>query len=165
MDVVWAPWRMAYILGDDHIEGCIFCDKPREDRDTENYIVFRGKSCFVILNAFPYNNGHLMIVPYRHCSSLSELEECELSEMMTVSAACERSLKERMQPDGFNLGINLGKVAGAGIESHLHLHLVPRWSGDTNFMPVVGNTKVIPDSLEHTYASLRQAVEAQFKGT
>jgi len=158
MEKLWAPWRMAYIEMKSP-PGCIFCNKPAENRDEENLILYRGETAFVLLNLFPYNNGHLMVAPYRHIASLSDLEDTEHLEMMRLTARCTEWLKAAFGPDGFNIGINLGRVAGAGIEDHLHIHVVPRWNGDTNFMPVVGDTKVLPDSLQNTLMKLKAALE------
>jgi len=155
MHRLWAPWRLKYIKGDKK-EGCIFCNKARGKKDEENYILLRGKTSFVILNAFPYNNGHLMIAPYRHISSLEKLNSEEQIEIMQLTSRMIRLLKEVMQPEGFNIGVNLGKAAGAGIEGHLHFHIVPRWVGDYNFMPLLSDTKVIPEALDETYRKLKQ---------
>lgn len=145
---------MTYILSGDGAEGCIFCSKPKESRDVENGILFRGHTCFVILNAYPYNPGHLMVVPYHHAGSLTDLGEDELAELMVVAKQCTAVLVEAMSPDGFNVGINQGRPAGAGITDHIHQHLVPRWAGDTNFMTTVGTTKVLPEMVEKTYQKL-----------
>ena len=142
----------------DGARGCIFCDKPAEDRDAENLILHRGRTNFVILNAYPYNNGHLMVVPYRHLHRLSELTPEENGEMLSLAALMTEVLGDVSHPEGFNLGMNLGAVAGAGIADHLHLHVVPRWSGDTNFMPVVGDVKVMPEALDQVYAKLAAAL-------
>ena len=147
MDYMWAPWRMEYILSDQKPDGSIFCDKPQQDKDRENLILYRGETCFVIMNYYPYNNAHLMIVPYRHISNLEHLTTKEQAELMSVLAKSNEILKATMNPDGLNIGMNLGKVAGAGIDDHLHFHIVPRWNGDTNFMPVLGHTKVLPQAL------------------
>lgn len=136
-------------------KGCIFCEKPREQKDRENLIVARFESCFVILNAFPYNNGHLMVVPYKHVPSLLDLTDEELAELMKVTKIAEGVLRQALKPHGFNIGMNLGRCAGAGIEDHLHIHIVPRWNGDTNFMPVIGETKVMPETLQQTYEKLK----------
>jgi ATP adenylyltransferase len=150
---LWTPWRMAYIrTAGDH--GCIFCELPREDDDQRNHILARGGHTFVILNAFPYNPGHLMIAPYRHTGDYLELTADELAETMTFAGTAVRALREGSNAHGFNLGMNLGGVAGAGIADHLHMHLVPRWGGDTNFMPVVGQTKVLPELLSETWERL-----------
>jgi len=145
---------MEYILKEKN-KGCIFCEIPKENQDKKNYILYRGKFCFVILNAFPYNNGHLMIAPYDHIKNIEELKSETLIELMSL---CKRSitvLKEKMNPQGFNIGINMGKFAGAGILEHVHLHIVPRWEGDTNFMPVISDTRVIPQYLSETYDLLK----------
>ncbi len=154
MDYMWAPWRMEYILSTKS-KGCIFCDKPRQKNDRENLILFRGERCFVIMNFYPYNNGHLMVVPYCHVSNLEDLTSEEHAELMALLAKSNRVLKSAVNPDGFNIGMNLGKVAGAGIDDHLHFHIVPRWNGDTNFMPVLGHTKVLAQALFETWDSLQ----------
>lgn len=134
--------------------GCIFCTKPEAARDRENMILYRGKNSYVMLNAFPYNNGHLMVIPYAHTCDIDVLaDECGL-ELWKQTVLCRTALAKAFNPDGFNIGINLGRVAGAGIDQHMHIHIVPRWNGDTNFMPVIGETKVISQSLEDAYDSL-----------
>jgi ATP adenylyltransferase len=154
---LWAPWRLDYIKGP-KTPGCIFCDKPTEGDDEAAYIVHRGGSCFVMLNAFPYNNGHVMISPYRHVPSIEELENPELLELMTLAQRSLRAIRDAYGAEGFNLGINEGKVAGAGMEDHMHLHVVPRWGADTNFMPVIGDTRVLPQSLEDSFEALSAAL-------
>lgn len=154
MQRVWAPWRMEYIEQADRVPGCIFCVKPAEEIDRVNGMVFRGKAAFIMMNAFPYNTGHLMIAPYKHTADLYELSAEELLETSHLVRYSVKLLQAAMCPDGFNLGVNLGRTAGAGIADHVHWHVVPRWNGDTNFMPVVGNTKVLPESLEATYDKL-----------
>ena len=153
---LWAPWRLEYIKGPKADE-CIFCAKPEAGDDRANYIVRRGEHCFTILNAFPYNNGHLMVAPYRHVPSIEELEEVALLELMTMAQDSVAALRRAYGPEGFNLGINQGKVAGAGVEHHVHLHVVPRWGADTNFMPVIGGTRVLPQSLDDSYNALTEA--------
>ena len=158
MERLWSPWRMAYIRGaGDGTAGCIFCDLPAQgpEHDRENHLLARGRLTFVLLNAYPYNPGHLMVAPYRHVGDYGELTPEELAEMMALVGAAIRALEEDSGPHGFNLGMNLGHVAGAGIADHLHLHLVPRWGGDTNFMPIVGQTKVLPELLDETDRRLR----------
>ncbi len=150
MERLWAPWRLEYIAGE-RPDGCIFCDKPLEKDDRANYILRRGVHSFVLLNAFPYNNGHLMIAPYAHLSDLDELPLETLVEMMKLCQNALRALRLAMGPDGFNVGFNLGAAAGAGIKDHLHLHVVPRWAGDTNFMPVLADVRVVPQSLERAW--------------
>jgi len=158
MKILWAPWRIKYIL-QEKPKGCIFCEKPKENRDEENLILYRAKYNFVIMNLYPYNNGHLMIAPYRHVSTIELLNADELGEMMVLAKACLTLLREVMKPDGFNIGFNIGRVAGAGIEEHVHMHIVPRWNGDTNFMPVIGDVKVIPEALSDTYRKLRARID------
>jgi ATP adenylyltransferase len=158
-----APWRMEYIAQTGTPKGgCIFCDKPcaADTCDRDNLIVHRGTHCFIILNAFPYNNGHLMVIPYQHTSVFTELPCDTMSEMMCLSSQAIRALTRVMRPDGFNMGMNIGRAAGAGIAEHLHLHIVPRWNGDTNFMPVVGNVRVLPEALEQTWEKVKAAFEA-----
>ena len=158
MQQLWAPWRMAYIeAGGQKDEGCIFCVKPAEQRDEENLILYRGERCFVLMNLFPYNNGHLMIAPYAHVPSIEELDAATLTELMTAAQHCLAALRAAMNPQGFNLGINQGTVAGAGIADHVHLHVVPRWNGDTNFMPVLADVKVLPEHLTETRSKLAAA--------
>lgn len=160
MNNLWAPWRMTYLQSNREPaaagpEACIFCDKPRADEDEANLIVHRGRHCFVILNLYPYNNGHLMVVPYAHVGTLEDLAPEAAAEMMTLAQTAVRVLREMYRPQGFNLGINLGASAGAGIAAHVHLHVVPRWSGDTNFMTVTGETRVIPEDLGETWARMQ----------
>jgi len=162
MENLWAPWRIDYILSKKP-EGCIFCDKPKESRDMDNYILYRGRHHFIILNAFPYNNGHMMVVPYRHTATLSGWGPEEQQEMMQLADLCVQLLRETMHPDGFNLGINMGLVGGAGIADHIHLHIVPRWNGDTNFMPVLSDNRVISEALQATYGKLKEALEVPKK--
>lgn len=152
---LWTPWRMEYILDNSKPGGCIFCDKPGEEKDRENLILFRGEESFVIMNKYPYNNGHLMITPYAHERDVTRLEGEVMKEMMREMQRSISILKKVMNPDGFNVGMNMGKAAGAGIDDHLHLHIVPRWDGDTNFMPVLANARVMPEYLDETYMRLR----------
>jgi len=157
MNYLWAPWRIQYILLEKP-QGCILCAKPEERRDEENLILFRGERNFVILNAYPYNPGHLMVAPYRHVGSPEELTPEELNEHFLIVVRMVSLVKSSLKPQGFNIGINLGKVAGAGIEDHIHTHIVPRWDGDTNFMPVLGDTKVVPQALRDTYRRLKEGL-------
>jgi ATP adenylyltransferase len=159
LDQLFAPWRMAYIDSADKQEGCIFCDFPKENRDRDRLILARGERVFVIMNAFPYNPGHLMVAPYRHEGEYNLLEEPEFLEMHRYGQRCVKILKKAMSPQGFNMGINIGKIAGAGFAGHVHLHIVPRWNGDTNFMPVVGETKVLPEALHETWEKLKKVWE------
>ena len=154
--ILWAPWRIEYIQNPDKTPGCIFCDKPKESDDKVNLIVYRGKLTFVMMNRYPYNNGHLMVIPFRHTSELASLSSDEKLELFDLLVLSKEALKEVMHPHGFNIGMNLERVAGAGITEHLHFHIVPRWDGDTNFMPVVGHTKVISEGLEETWEKLNQ---------
>ncbi len=152
---LWTPWRMEYILDGSKGGGCIFCDYPKEEDDRKSLILFRGEKTFVIMNRYPYSNGHLMITPYSHISDVSLLSG---EEMLELSSEIKRSvalLKKAMFPDGFNIGMNMGKAAGAGIDDHLHMHIVPRWKGDTNFMPVLSDTRVMPEALDETYRKLK----------
>jgi ATP adenylyltransferase len=162
-EVVWAPWRMDYILSE-KVAGCIFCDKPRQHRDADNYILWRGDTAFVMLNRYPYNNGHLMVVPHAHVPSLTALEAPQRAELLELTAICEAILQRTLRPDGFNIGMNLGVAAGAGIAEHLHLHVVPRWEGDTNYMTVVGEIRVIPQHIDQTYQILVSHFQALHNG-
>lgn len=137
--------------------GCFLCKKHQDSNDAENYVVSRGVRCYVILNIFPYNPGHVMIVPYEHLPSVGDLDEETLAEMMILVSRCVKLLQKTMSPSGFNVGMNIGRVAGAGVAEHIHAHVVPRWEGDANFMPVVGSTKVLPEELRSTYERLRKA--------
>ncbi|MBL3538693.1 HIT domain-containing protein [Aminivibrio sp.] len=157
MENIFAPWRMAYIQVSKNKDGCIFCDFPPEYRDEERLILHRGATCFVIFNAFPYNPGHLMVAPYRHTAEYELLSDEEMLEMHRLGGRCISVLKKVMNPQGFNIGINLGKVAGAGFDGHLHLHIVPRWNGDTNFMPVFADVRVVAEELAETYARMKEA--------
>lgn len=155
MDRLWTPWRLAYVTKSSaNMIGCIFCDALARI-DTEPLILYRGQRCFVILNKFPYNNGHLMVVPDRHVGRLADLDADELAEIARLTQAAERVLTEVYHPHGFNMGLNLGKPAGAGVLDHLHMHVVPRWNGDTNFMSVVGETRVLPEELTDTVRRLK----------
>lgn len=156
MERLWAPWRIEYIKSDKTEHGCIFCNKPKDNKDLKNLILYRGKTAFVIMNYFPYNNGHLMVVPYRHTCEFHELTPEEKLEIMNLLDTCVSLLREDMQAQGFNIGVNLGRVAGAGIAEHVHFHIVPRWGGDTNFMPVTGHTKVISETLIDTCERLQE---------
>jgi ATP adenylyltransferase len=157
MERLWTPWRMEYIrsTSSEDQDGCIFCDLPAKGDDEAVYILSRTDRAFAILNAYPYNPGHLMVAPFRHVGQLEALDQDELLETGTLLQMSIRALRDAMHPQGFNLGMNLGRVAGAGLPDHLHWHVVPRWDGDSNFMPIVGQTKVLPELLEETYANLR----------
>lgn len=157
MDNLWRPWRIKYILSDKE-QGCIFCNKPKEQKDRENYILHRAKKSFIILNIYPYNSGHLMVAPYKHVASFEDLEDAELTELFQMVNKCTKLLKVTMQPHGFNIGANLGKVAGAGVKDHVHVHVVPRWEGDTNFMPILAEASVIPESLDAIFGKFSEAL-------
>jgi ATP adenylyltransferase len=155
LEHLWAPWRGEYVKGlrgDEEASGCLFCELQKQE-DEEALILERSEHSFAVLNRYPYNSGHLMVAPLRHVGKLEDVEDDENLDMQRLLQRCIRALKEAMKPDGFNLGMNLGRVAGAGVPDHLHWHVVPRWNGDTNFMPTVGSTKVLPLSLE---SALRQ---------
>ena len=153
---LWAPWRLQYLKGDKPDE-CIFCSRPAMGDDERALIVHRGDSCYVILNAFPYTNGHVMVAPYEHVADLRALDETAAAEFMQLTQRSLGAVERVYGPDGFNLGVNMGDVAGAGFADHVHQHLVPRWKGDTNFMPVVGDTLVLPEVLPDSWAKLRDA--------
>jgi len=164
MKQLWAPWRIEYILGPKPGE-CIFCTLPSEDRDRDNLILYRGERNFIIMNLFPYNCGHLMIVPYFHTSSFHGLDDATLSEMIHLTRASADCIGEVMRPEGFNTGLNIGQAAGAGIKEHLHMHVVPRWVGDSNFMAVMDEVRVVPEHLMATYDKLSNAIGRHAKGT
>jgi ATP adenylyltransferase len=160
MERIWAPWRAEYFLNEKP-KDCIFCIKSSQ-RDAENhpasdaanYLLIRERTCFCILNAFPYAGGHLMVAPYRHTGELNDLTEDELKDVMTLTRRSKNLLQQAFKPDGFNIGFNIGSSAGAGFADHLHMHIVPRWNGDTNFMPVLAETRVISEGLKQTYDKL-----------
>jgi len=153
-EIIWAPWRIGYIL-EEKKEGCFLCSAFQSKNFRKNYVIEKNKNAFVIMNIFPYNNGHLMVAPGRHIAEFEQLTE---DEILSINILIKKSiiiLKKVIKPEGFNIGVNIGKVSGAGVESHIHFHIVPRWTGDTNFMPVISNTKVIPQSLNDLYKKLR----------
>ena len=156
--ILYSPWRLNYILSEKE-DGCIFCIKPQEKTDKKNLILYRTKHSFVIMNLFPYNNGHLMVVPNRHIASMVDLPDKELCDLTTTLKLSEKIVREVYSPDGINVGINLGRAAGAGIDTHLHIHIVPRWKGDVNFMTVAGGYRVIPESFESSYDKLKEAFD------
>ncbi len=166
MESLHAPWRIQYILGPKAAPdgGSIFTRIAQSNDDETNHVVARARTCFAMLNNFPYNGGHLMVIPYREVPDFQELTDGELLEMMHLVRRCQRALVKAMQPHGFNIGVNLGKVAGAGIQEHLHIHIVPRWTGDVNFMPVIGNTVVLPEALRETAAKLRATLAEEQQG-
>ena len=154
MDHLWSPWRLDYVTGKSPAPGCVFCD-ALAGTDQSDLVVFTGRTCFVILNLFPYNNGHLMVVPQRHIANLTEAGPDELHELIELTRRAEIALTEAYSPHGMNMGINLGKPAGAGVLDHVHLHVVPRWNGDTNYMTVIGETRVLPEELHDSARRLR----------
>lgn len=162
---IWSPWRSQHLDSlrlpeeDDSSESTLFSRLARSNRDEENLIVYRGEHVFVVMNLYPYNNGHLLIVPYREIQNYTDLTPVERIELNEVLGRCMEWLNEALGPDGFNVGMNIGKAAGAGIPEHLHMHVVPRWSGDTNFMPTVADVKVVPESMRDTYRKLKRAVD------
>jgi ATP adenylyltransferase len=156
MTHLWAPWRSAYVQGKHTAHACIFCDAAQRNADEETLVAYRGELCFVILNRYPYASGHVMIAPYAHVSRLSQATEAAAQEMMRLTRRAEAVLERVYRPDGINLGMNLGEAAGAGIEQHIHMHVLPRWMGDANFMTAVGETRVLPEALGDTYAKLKR---------
>ena len=158
MDYLWTPWRYRYIADASKDDRCIFCDALSANDDRKALIVFRAKKTFIILNRFPYTSGHVMVVPYEHVADLSAADPSALSEMMQLAQRVESALEKAYHPQGYNLGMNLGRAAGAGVTGHLHLHVLPRWSGDANFMTVVSETRVEPEDLSTTYDKLREAL-------
>ncbi len=157
MDYIWSPWRMAYIQGKNKEAGCVFCAEAAKPDDLENLIVKRSQHAYIILNRYPYTSGHLLVVPYDHQPTLSDLDAETRAELMELVNEGILVLETIYQPQGYNVGVNIGVAAGAGITGHIHVHIVPRWGGDTNFMSSLGNTRVLPESLEDTYYKLREA--------
>ena len=155
MDYLWTPWRYVYVSGVDQAKGCIFCQLLNLGDDEKAFIVHRGKFNFVILNAYPYTSGHVMVVPYEHVDRLNGLSAAAADEMMVLSRRLEAALIDLYRPDGVNLGMNIGKAAGAGVAGHIHMHVLPRWVADANFMTVVGETRVLPETLDETYRRLK----------
>jgi ATP adenylyltransferase len=160
MDYLWTPWRYRYIANADKDSRCIFCDALQAG-DEKARIILRGELNFIILNTFPYTSGHVMIVPYEHVADLKDCKPEALAEMMRLAQRVERALAAEYKPEGFNLGMNLGRSAGAGVTGHLHMHVLPRWSGDSNFMTTVAETRVVPEDLDTTYEKLRRALGAK----
>lgn len=160
MKRLWAPWRIDYILDDKKLKKCLFCDISQKDRtrseDRKNLILSRGEHCFVLMNKYPYNNGHLMVVPYLHTSTFDGLSDNMLFDLMKSVRVSVDLLKKALKPDGFNLGLNFGKVAGAGMEAHMHLHIIPRWTGDTDSMPIIAETRVMPEHISKTFSKLNK---------
>jgi ATP adenylyltransferase len=161
VDRIYTPWRLKYVTSHQKKEGCIFCNALEDEvaRDRENFVIYRGEECFGMMNIYPYNVGHLMIMPRLHTSKLAGLSRQTQLEMMLLTTYFTELLDDLMHPDGFNVGVNIGKAAGAGIASHLHVHIVPRWQGDSNFMPVIGETRVLPEELTDTYDKIVHAMQ------
>lgn len=160
MDRLWAPWRMGYILKNSKDKkGCFLCEALQSNDDRKNYILHRGKLAYVIMNIYPYNNGHLLVVPYSHVPDFDKLSIDEMTELMKLTQASVNILKQDMNPEGFNVGINIGSAAGAGLPGHMHIQIVPRWTGDTSYMTVLNECRVMPESLDATYARLRPFFE------
>jgi ATP adenylyltransferase len=155
MDYLWSPWRYRYVTKQEPESGCIFCRKVGENRDEENFIVYRGLNNFVLLNLYPYTSGHLMIAPYGHIAALALADDATWSEMTALTRKAERAIQSAYKPDGINLGMNLGESAGAGIADHIHMHVLPRWHADSNFMSVIAETRVLPETLADTYRKLK----------
>lgn len=163
MKHLWSPWRMTYIENSKNEEGCVFCNAQAQADSAKNLIAFRGKFSYVILNRFPYTSGHLMVIPFAHVATIEALDAATRAEMMELTSRCTTELRNIYKPHGFNVGINMGEAAGAGVLGHVHIHIVPRWAGDTNFMSTVGETRVLPESLEETYKRVREAFAAENK--
>jgi ATP adenylyltransferase len=161
MDYLWTPWRYAYVTGGGKATGCIFCNLPKLNEDKQARIVYRGRSCYVVLNTYPYTPGHVMIVPFEHLDELQKLPVEAAHELMDLSQKMERILRSLYKPDGVNLGMNIGAAAGAGVAGHIHMHALPRWIADANFVSVVGETRVLPEALEVTWERIRKAVSGQ----
>jgi ATP adenylyltransferase len=155
LDRLWNPWRFQYVTKEKKPEGCIFCELPRERRDAENLIVHRARFNYIILNRYPYTTGHLMVVPFAHTDSLQGIDEATADELFALVRQADRHLREVYRPKGMNLGMNLGEAAGAGIAEHIHMHVLPRWIGDANFLTVVGETRILPEDLTETYRKLK----------
>jgi ATP adenylyltransferase len=165
MDHIFTPWRYAYITTAERAPSCIFCDRApapgaNVDDDERNFVLYRGQYCFVIVNAFPYTSGHVMVVPYQHVDRLDLLSAEAASEMIALAQRMETLLRELYHPDGINLGMNIGKAAGAGVAGHIHMHVLPRWVADANFMSVIGETRVLPETIPETARRIRQALES-----
>jgi ATP adenylyltransferase len=155
LDRLWNPWRFQYVTQEKKPEGCIFCELPRLNQDEETLIVHRARFNYIILNRYPYTTGHLMVVPYQHTESLQGIDDAAAQEMFALVRVADRKLREVYRPKGMNLGMNLGEAAGAGIAEHIHMHVLPRWIGDANFLTVIGETRILPEELSETYRKLK----------
>ena len=160
MDYLWTPWRYSYVTHADKTPGCVFCEVLQARDDEKVHIVYRGRGCFIILNTFPYTSGHVMVVPYAHLDELQKLPAEAAQEMMALSQRMEGVLRELYRPDGVNLGMNIGKAAGAGVAGHIHMHVLPRWVADANFISVVGETRILPETLDVSWKRMREAFGA-----
>jgi len=158
MDYLWTPWRYAYVTAGEKISGCIFCELLKMGNDADARIVYRGQHCFIVLNTYPYTPGHVMVVPYQHLDELQKLPSDAANEMIALSQKMERTLRQLYRPDGVNVGMNIGRAAGAGVAGHIHMHVLPRWVADANFVSVVGETRILPESLEMTYERISGAL-------
>ena len=156
MNHIWSPWRMKYIEKTEKEEGCVFCNAQAKEDNALNLIAFRGQLAFVILNLYPYTSGHLMVIPFEHVATFEELTPATRAEMMELTSQCMAVLRKTYHPQGFNMGANIGEVAGAGVPGHVHIHIVPRWGADTNFITVLGETRVLPESIQDTYKRVRE---------
>ncbi|OFV95388.1 MAG: HIT family hydrolase [Acidobacteria bacterium RIFCSPLOWO2_02_FULL_60_20] len=155
MDYLWSPWRYRYVTGAEPTSGCVFCQKVEQNEDEKNLILYRGLNNFVLLNIYPYTSGHLMVAPYRHIAQLAQADDATWSELMMLTRKAEQAIQTAYKPEGINLGMNLGKSAGAGIADHIHMHVLPRWQADSNFISVIGETRVLPEALSDTYRKLK----------
>jgi len=160
VDYLWTPWRYAYIISADKAPDCIFCDAVNAGDDRKVHIIYRGIKCFIILNSFPYTSGHVMVVPYEHRDTLGALDAETAQELMSLTQRMEALLRQVYHPEGINLGMNIGKAAGAGVAGHVHMHVLPRWTADSNFMTTVSETRILPEDLEQTYVRLKGALSA-----
>lgn len=158
MDYLWTPWRYAYVTNAEKVSGCIFCQLPKLGDDAKALIAHRGEHCYIVLNSFPYTPGHVMIVPFAHLDQLQKLPEAAAREMMALTQRMEGVLRQLYTPDGVNIGMNIGKAAGAGVAGHIHMHALPRWVADANFVSVVGETRILPEALETTYQRMKTAL-------
>jgi len=161
MDYLWTPWRYAYVSTAAKMPSCIFCDLLKAGDDAKSRILHRGQHCFIVMNTFPYNTGHVMVVPFEHLDELQKLSTAAAHEMMELAQRMETVLRQLYTPDGINLGMNIGKAAGAGVAGHIHMHVLPRWAADANFMSVVGETRVLPETLELTYKRISEVMGKQ----